>query len=797
MRQIFTILFLTIFIPFGLNAEENRGYSIRGEVIDKITREPLPAVVVAVEGTKYITTTDANGKFIFPDVPGGMYMLKADMLGYKSCLSYEFMLTVNGVEITLELEEDNLQLNEITVKPKADPFKRVKESPLSQKSISIQEIERNPGANRDISKVLNSFPGVATVNGDSERNDIIVRGGAPSENRFYLDGVEIPTINHFSTQGSTGGVVGIIDAGLVRDADFYSGAFPVNKGNALSSVLDIRYKEGDLTKNSYKFTIGAYEAGLNATGSFSDKTTFIMSARVSYLQFLFKALSLPLLPTFTDMQFKVKHRFDRRHEISIIGLGALDNMSLNEDTGGKERNEYILAYLPVIKQDVYTLGATYRYYDNNGYWNFVLSNSYLRNKNTKYTGNDDQNPEKLSLAYTSVENEVKLRAEKIANISNFRITAGVGVEFPKYENDTYQKIFLITPVTINYQTSFSLTKYNLFASANYTTPDDKLSLTLGFRSDANNYSNSMKNLLGTFSPRLAVSYKVLNNLSFSSSVGRYYQLPPLTVLGYADNSGGLLNKNVDYIGVDHYIAGVEYKKASLLQVTFEVFYKKYSNMLRSVNDNIPLMGKSTVYGASGNEPAASDIKGKSYGAELSVRLFAGDKFNLSGTGTLYRSLYQQGGTKKWIPQSWDNKVILAFAAGYKLPYNFYAGIKYRYAGGSPYTPYDVDRSSLVQAWDASGRAYFDYTRHNQERLPSFSQLDVRLDKDIYRDKIAFKIYIDIQNVLNRQNVNPDILLSSGNIANPEAPLNEQRYVMKSLDNTTGTILPTIGISVEF
>jgi len=797
MRQIFILLFLIIFIPFGLQAEEKRGYSIRGEVIDKITREPLPAVVVAIEGTKYITTTDLSGKFIFPDVPGGMYMLKADMLGYKSCLSYEFMLTVNGVEITLELEEDNFRLNEITVKPKADPFKRVKESPLSQKSISIQEIERNPGANRDISKVLNSFPGVATVNGDSERNDIIVRGGAPSENRFYLDGVEIPTINHFSTQGSTGGVVGIIDAGLVRDADFYSGAFPVNKGNALSSVLDIRYKEGDLTKNSYKFTIGAYEAGLNATGSFSDKTTFIMSARVSYLQFLFKALNLPLLPTFTDMQFKVKHRFDRRHEISIIGLGALDNMSLNEDTGGKERNEYILAYLPVIKQDVYTLGAVYRYYDNNGYWNFVLSNSYLRNKNTKYTDNDDANQDKLTLAYKSVENEVKLRAEKIANLSSFRITAGVGVEFPKYENDTYQKIFIGTPVTINYQTSFSLTKYNLFASGNYTTPDDKLSLTLGFRSDANNYSSSMKNLLSTFSPRLAISYKVLNNVSISSSVGRYYQLPPFTVLGYADNSGRLLNKDVDYIGVDHYIAGVEYKNASLLQVTFEVFYKRYSNMLRSVNDDIPLMGKSTVYGSSGNEPVASDIKGKSYGAELSVRLFAGDKFNLSGTGTLFRSLYQQEQTRKWIPQSWDNKVILSFAAGYQLPYNFYAGVKYRYAGGSPYTPYDVDRSSLVQAWNASGRAYFYYTRHNQERLPSFSQLDVRLDKDIYRDRIAFKFYIDIQNVLKRQNVNPDILLSSGSIANPEAPLNEQRYVMKSIDNTTGTILPTIGISVEF
>lgn len=796
MKRIFLIL-LVIITAESIHAQTGKGYSIKGVVIDKLTREPLTSVVVSVYNSNKYILTDSAGRFELKDIPGGMHRLKASLLGYREFLSFEFMLTVNGEVVNIELEEESLRLSEITVKPKADPFRRVKESPLSQKSITIQEIERNPGANRDISKVINSFPGVATVNGDSERNDIIVRGGAPSENRFYLDGIEIPTINHFSTQGSTGGVVGIIDAALVRDADFYAGSFPVNRGNALSSVLDIRLKDGDLSKNSYKFTIGAYEAGLNAGGRFSDNTTYILSARVSYLQFLFKALKLPLLPTFTDLQFKIKHRFDKRHELSLIGLGALDNMSLNEDTGGVERNEYILSYLPVIKQDVYTIGAVYRYYDNTGYWNFIASNSFLRNNNTKYLNNQNNDPQMLTLKYRSSESELKLRVEKIINIQEFRFVAGAGSEFPHYRNETFQKIFVENPVTVDYNTSLSLTKYNLFASGNYTSANEKVSVTFGLRADGSDYSPQMRNPLERISPRLSASYQLFKNTFISASAGRFYQLPAYTVLGYADNSGELVNRGVTYTRADHLVAGVEYKKGASLQITLEGFYKKYANILRSLNDNIPLLSKSTVYGSSGNEAVASDMDGKSYGAELSTRLYIGDKFNFNGTSTLYRSLYKRYGEDGWRAQTWDNRFLLSFAAGYRLPGNFYAGIKYRFSGGSPYTPYDEDKSSLVEAWNASGRAYYDYSIHNTGRLPAFSQLDIRIDKDIYRERFALKFYIDIQNALNRESIFPDILLSTGTVENPGAPAGEQRYLMKRIKNSSGTILPTIGISVEF
>lgn len=774
-----------------------KGYTISGNVIDKTTREPLTAAVISVWNNKIYTTSDSKGNFVLPALPGGIYRIKVNLLGYKEFLSYEIMLSLKGEYVSIELEEESLKLNEITIKPKADPFKRVKESPLSQKSIGIQEIERNPGSNRDISKVLNSLPGVANVTGSGERNDLLVRGGAPSENKFYVDGIEIPTINHFSTQGSSGGVIGIIDANFIREADFYAGSFPVNKANTLSSVLDIKLRDGDPIKNRYRFTVGASEAGISANGHLTDKTSFLFSARTSYLQFLFKALKLPFLPTFSDAQFKIKTRFDNKHELTIIGLGAIDNMSLNEETGGIEENEYILSYLPVITQDVFTIGALYRYYDKMGYTNIVLSHSYLKNKNTKYLGNDESSEDNLTLLYSSVESETKLRAEKIMNMNEFRIIAGLGIESPTYSNSTYQKIFNDNPVTINYNTELNLLKYSLFASGNYTTANNKFSTTFAIRADGNNFSDEMNNLLKTLSPRLSASYNITKELSISASLGRYYQLPPYTSMGYNYPSGNAVNRDLKYIGADHFVSGIEYKPGQNIQFTLEGFYKKYFNMPMSVSDNIPLLGKGTVYGIVGNEDAVSTLKGKSYGVEFSSRVFVSDKFNLIGTSTLFKSQYQSPDNSNWISQTWDNGFLLSLSAGYKLPANYFVGIKYRYAGGTPYTPYDVTKSSLVQAWNASGRPYYDYTQYNSLKLPAFNQLDLRVDKEFYRDRMVFKIYIDVQNILNNKYVNPDILLSTGNISNPNASPQEQTYAMKYIKSSSGTILPTIGLSLEF
>ena len=322
--------------------------------------------------------------------------------------------------------------------------------PICLRIIGLQEIEKSPGANRDISRIVQSYPGVA-FSPIGYRNDLIVRGGSPSENRFYLDGVEIPNINHFSTQGASGGPVGILNADLIREVNFYTGAFPTDRGNALSSVLDFKLRDGDMEHNSVKATLGASEVSLASNGHIGKKTSYLVSIRQSYLQFLFDMLDLPFLPTFTDAQFKLKTRFNEQNELTVLGLGGIDNMRLNTKADSED-NEYILSYLPKIKQETFTLGAVYRHYAGAHVQSVVVSHSYLNNRNTKYRQNDESIPENLMLRLRSTEQETKFRFENNSSFRNWKVNLGLNLDYSQYTNTTFQKAYTNQAQTFDYHT---------------------------------------------------------------------------------------------------------------------------------------------------------------------------------------------------------------------------------------------------------------------------------------------------------------------------------------------------------
>ncbi len=224
------------------------------------------------------------------------------------------MVTPNKTAyIDIPMEKTSIDLDEVTIT--ASPFKRLEESPVSLRSLGVSEIEKTPGANRDISKVIQALPGVSSS--VSFRNDIIVRGGGPNENTFFLDGVEIPTLNHFSTQGASGGSIGIVNADFIRAVDFYSGAFPATRGGALSAVLDFQMIEGNKDALNFKGTVGASDLALTLDGPLTRKTTLIVSARRSYLQFLFDVIGLPFLPTYNDLQFKTRTHINEKMKLSF------------------------------------------------------------------------------------------------------------------------------------------------------------------------------------------------------------------------------------------------------------------------------------------------------------------------------------------------------------------------------------------------------------------------------------------------------------------------------------------------
>ena len=769
-------------------------HQAKGTVIDKSSRQPLEFINVMIVGLNKGGVTDAEGKFSIEQVPPGIYRLQASAIGYKTVTTPEYILSTRDLHIQIEMEENQTELEGVTIT--ASPFRRDIESPVSLRIIGLQEIEKSPGANRDISRIVQSYPGVA-FSPIGYRNDLIVRGGSPSENRFYLDGVEIPNINHFSTQGASGGPVGILNADLIREVNFYTGAFPTDKGNALSSVLDFKLRDGDMERNSVKATLGASEVSLASNGHLGKKTSYLVSVRQSYLQFLFDMLGLPFLPTFTDAQFKLKTRFDAQNELTVLGLGGIDKMKLNTKADDED-NEYILSYLPKIQQETFTLGAVYRHYAGAHVQSVIASHSYLNNRNTKYRQNDESNPDNLTLRLRSTEQNTQFRLENSSSFRNWKVTVGANLDYSQYSNTTFQKVYTDHAQTFDYHTYLDIMRWGLFGTINYTSIDERFTASLGLRADANNYSAAMKDMTDQLSPRLSLSYQLTEHWSLSGNAGLYYQLPPYTALGFKNNNGLYANKYaLRYMQVSQGSIGINWRKGDTFEVSLEGFYKDYDKIPLSVADGIPLTCKGNDYGVIGNELLTSTAQGRSYGAELLLKWLIAKKLNLASSFTLFKSEYRNNKESEYIASAWDNRFIFNLRGTYNLPRHWSVGMKVSCIGGAPYTPYDADKSSLVTAWNAQGKPYYDYTRYNEERLPAFTQVDIRIDKTFYLKRCMLGFYIDLQNIAGSKLKQADVLMSTGVIKNPDAPIAEQRYVMKSVKQESGTLLPTLGITFEY
>ena len=739
MKRLLTLLLFFNTMLLLLQAQPM--HQIKGTVIDKNSRQPLEFINVMIIGLNKGSVTNVEGRFTIEQVPPGIYRLQASAIGYKSVTTSEYILSTKNLNIPIEMEENLTELEGVTIT--ASPFRRDVESPVSLRIIGIQEIEKSPGANRDISRIVQSYPGVA-FSPIGYRNDLIVRGGSPSENRFYLDGVEIPNINHFSTQGASGGPVGILNADLIREVNFYTGAFPTDRGNALSSVLDFKLRDGNMERNSLKATLGASEVSLASNGHIGKKTSYLVSVRQSYLQFLFDMLDLPFLPNFTDAQFKLKTRFNEQNELTVLGLGGIDNMRLNTKADSED-NEYILSYLPKIKQETFTVGAVYRHYAGAHVQSAVVSHSYLNNRNTKYRRNDESHPDNLMLRLRSTEQETKLRLENSTTFRNWKINLGINLDYSQYTNTTFQRVYTNQPQTFDYHTYLGILRWGLFGTINYTSMDDRFTASLGLRADASDYSSTMKNLSDQLSPRLSLSYQLADHWFASGNAGLYYQLPAYTALGFKNNNGTFANKyNLRYMKVSEGSLGISWRKGDTFEASVEGFYKDYDKIPLSVADGIPLNCKGNDYGVVGNELLTSTAQGRSYGAEILVKWLIAKKLNLASSFTLFKSEYRNDKESEYI--AWDNRYIFVSGQTYNLPHQWSFGMKVSCIGGAPYTPYDETKSSLVSAWDAQGKAYYDYSKYNKERLPAFAQVDVRVDKTFYLKHCLLGFYLDLQNI---------------------------------------------------
>ncbi len=793
-----SILFLFIFFSSALVAQTG---VIKGRVFNHKNNEPVPFVNIIIDGKPTQgATSDVDGNYAILKVSPGYARLVATSVGFKRYTSDDFLVTNSKTtDLDIGLDEQVTTLAQVEIKPSV--VERNEEVPVSLQKLTIQEIERSPGSNRDISKVIQSLPGVASS--PSFRNDVIVRGGGPGENRFFLDGVEIPYLNHFSTQGASGGPVGIINVDFIREVQLYSSAFPTARGNALSSVMDLRQIDGNKEKFGGRISLGSSDLALTLNGPVTKNSSLIISVRRSYLQFLFSALKLPFLPTYNDYQLKYKIDLDKRNQLSVISIGALDKNKLNTGIANPDAfQRYVLQALPVNNQWSYVFGLVYRHFRTSGYDTWVLSRNMLNNDQIKYTNNVEV-PDSLLLKYNSQETENKLRYEGVTDLVKWKITYGAGLEYAKYTNKTYQKIFVAGLLrTLDYNSRIELWKWNLFGQVNRAFLNNRLNLNLGLRMDANNYSDNMNNLLKQLSPRFSASYAFIPDKFFINfNVGHYYQLPAYTTLGFRSNNGTLVNDSlgIKYISADHVVLGLEYQPKPNAKISLEGFYKFYRNYPFSIRDSVALASKGTEFGAVGDEPLLPISKGRAYGFEVLIRNPDLFKFNLILTYTFVRSEFTDY-HGLYIPSAWDNRHLINFTLGRKFKHNWEVGAKWRFAGGQPYTPWDMNKSELVVAWDAQGRGYLNYSAFNTLRLTSFNQLDIRIDKGFYFKKWSMMFYLDVQNVLNFKAQQPDLLVNTqedGSVVKYVDQEGQERYKLRTIPNKAGTILPAIGIMVDF
>jgi len=795
----------TFLLIFTLSLSAFSQGIIRGRIVNPVNNQSVPFANVLVMETELGAISDEDGFYEILNVPPGLYNVRASFVGYKSSTAYEVQVTLaRPVQLDFELSEDASELSEVVV---SSEFSRSEETPLSVRKLNSNEIERYPGGNRDISRVIQSLPGVAST--ASFRNDIIIRGGAPNENKFFVDEIEVPVINHFATQGSSGGPVGILNVNLIRNVDLVAGGFPANRMDALSSFFEFSLKEGRRDKMATQLTLGASELTLSNEGPIGEKTTYLVSARRSYLQGLFRLIGLPFLPTFNDFQVKTTTKINEKTELTFIGVGAIDNFVLNQDVPKDETDDeradrlYLLDVLPIQSQWNYTTGLKLKRFRENGFWTFVLSRNMLNNESFKYAGNDESTESNLLFRYISQESENKFRAENSIFGKGYTLKYGVNYQYSRYFINNFDRATLASSgEVIDVEAKSNFNQYGAFISGSKNFVDDRLLITGGVRMDGADFAETASNPLNQISPRVSLSYQLKPNLFATANAGIYYQKPAYTVLGFQDNDGVLVNRenNVRFIRNSQLIAGLELVVPEKnRRFTAEAFYKRYSNYPSSIRNGIALANLGADFGVIGNEPVASNAEGKAYGIEFLAQQRLFNNFYGIAAVTLVRSEFTNPNTEGFVPSSWDNRFIVSLTAGKRFGNNWEVGARWRFLGGTPYTPYDVEESSLISNWDLRGQAVLDFTQINAVRLPAFHQLDLRIDKKYYFKNWNFNWYVDIQNAYNFQAEQAPLLVpvrdSEGNILIDSN--DPSRYQLRFLENTAGTLLPTVGIIIEF
>jgi len=754
--------------------------SISGTVIDERTQKPLIGTNVIVLDTNFGASTDIDGNYFISNIPVGTYRLRFDFIGYEPQLKTDVVvISANPVTVNTDLSESVLEGEIVTVT--AGYFTQEEKIQTSTIGLSREEIRRFPGGFEDVVRTVSTLPGVA-INSAGGRNDLLVRGGGPSENLYVINNIEVPNINHFGSQGNSSGSLSFVNLDFVEDVTFSTGGFSAKFGDKMSSVLSLKMIDKIPPGIESKLTVSATQYGFDFDLPINQKGNLIFSARQSYLDLIFKAAGLPFVPIYTDFNIIGNYDISPKDKLFFIGLSAINNIERDQSTLEKRVTN---AGLLDNSQYQGISGLNYRRLLNNGYVDVTLTNSLFR---YNFSQLDENEEEYFKSDADEVETSAKIQHYWVRGKS-FGLRTGISTKFVKNINNTTfadtifdrsgNKVpFALLGLPQEIDETINADKYSVYSEFDWFV-NSKFDINAGMRADYYQFLDDKFYI----APRISMKYSINSKLKVRASGGIYYQSPAYVWTSNPFNKGlKALQNNMGVLGLDYLLRDD-------IRFSVEGYYKDYSNLpsgtTQGVNDHIVITNTGTGFGGREDDfqsfgyfDLTSTGTGNAYGAELLVQ----KKYSSIPIYGLMSLTYSKSeltaNNGKDYPGQYDQRFIFNLTGGYIFNSKWEIAGKFRYYTGVPYSTVYRPSENPVRAGYIQNipEEYLD------NRTDPGHHLDIRVDRYFNFPSWTLIVYMDIQNVYNYKI--------------PQRPTYD--FWDDSIVNSSSIgILPSIGISAEF
>lgn len=730
-KYLFAIMLLLGTAALSAQNDGPKG-SLEGKVLDVETKTPLIGVNIYIRNTQTGTTTDLDGNYKIENIPVGLVNVVFSYIGYEQVTKADVSIKPGRtVFLNVDMKSSSVELADVVVTN--GYFSELENKPVSTVNFSSEEIRRSPGTAGDVSRILFTLPSVAKVN--DQRNSLIVRGGTAVENSFYLDNIEIPNINHFPVEGSSDGPIGILNTDFINDVNFHSGGFSPIYGDRLSSVMDISYREGNKTRFSPRISLSMAGAGGSVEGPIGQKANYLFSFNRSYVDLILNQIEEGApLPKYGDAQTKIVYEPDDKNKLTFIDILSIDNIYLDEDKA-VDNNANIYGRTDGITN---TAGLNWRHiWSNSGYSNTSLAHTYTKykrdysktaTKNRFYTNNSDEHAFRLrNVNYLKLDsqNSLEFGGDLSAMFIDFDTFYG---EYQDEYGNTTQPLFINNKLDGYKLGAFGVHNLNLM---------DNLRLVYGARVDYFTYNSNLN-----FSPRGTLTYQFDPKTTFSIGAGLFHQNIPNNVLVQSNDFKSLKTPKAI-----HYTAGFSREIWSATRLSVEAYYKDYYDF--PINPEQPTMflfDQVQIYGVFWSNSALKDNgRATSKGVEVILQKKLAEDFyglvSASLSNASYKDYFGQ-----WHDRIYDNRFNFNLEGGYIPGSDWEFKLRWVYANGAPYTPFDYEASK------AAGVGIWDLSRTNSERLPDYHSMNLRIDKRFYFSNSSLLVYLSVWNVYNRKNI---------------------------------------------